>query len=72
MPNLHEPARNHRRLLPLIRYALREGWEISRTAGGHLRFIKAGLPPIYTSAIDAKRRETGRHPAPGANEADNG
>ncbi|QQC64380.1 hypothetical protein [Paraburkholderia ginsengisoli] len=56
MPNVHELARGHRKLRPLIEYALREGWDVERTAGGHLKFLKPGLPPIYTSATASDHR----------------
>lgn len=56
MSNPHELARGHKRLLPLIEYALSEGWEVSRTSGGHLRFLKPGLPPIYTSSTASDHR----------------
>lgn len=56
MPNAHELARGHKRLLPLIEFALREGWEVTRTAGGHLRFFKAGLAPIFTSSTPSDHR----------------
>ncbi|HEV2682584.1 hypothetical protein [Paraburkholderia aspalathi] len=56
MPNAHELARGHRRLRPLIEYALREGWEVQRTAGGHLKFLKPGLPPIFTSGTTSDYR----------------
>jgi hypothetical protein len=48
--------RGHKRLKPLIDFALREGWEVIRTSGGHLKFIKHGLPPIYTSATASDHR----------------
>jgi len=56
MPNAHDLCRGHKRLLPLVKFALREGWEISRTAGGHLKFTKSGLPSIYTSATPSDHR----------------
>ena len=28
------PARGYKRLKPLIEFALNEGWEVTRTAGG--------------------------------------
>lgn len=52
----HELARGHKQLLPLIEFALREGWSISRTSGGHLKFIKPGLPPIFTSSTASDHR----------------
>ncbi|WP_230414001.1 type II toxin-antitoxin system HicA family toxin [Collimonas silvisoli] len=56
MSNARSLARGHKRLLPLIEYALREGWDVSRTSGGHLRFLKPGLPPIYTSSTASDYR----------------
>lgn len=56
MSNAHELARGHKRLLPLIEHALSEGWNVSRTPGGHLKFVKPGLPPIYTSATASDHR----------------
>lgn len=56
MSNAHELARGHKRLLPLIEYALSEGWNVSRTSGGHLKFVKPGLQPIYTSATASDHR----------------
>ncbi|MFW7269185.1 type II toxin-antitoxin system HicA family toxin [Gluconacetobacter sp. Hr-1-5] len=56
MSNARELARGHKRLLPLIEYALSAGWSVRRTAGGHLKFVKEGLPPIYTSATASDHR----------------
>ncbi|MFJ5483785.1 type II toxin-antitoxin system HicA family toxin [Pectobacterium actinidiae] len=56
MSNAHELARGHKRLLPLIEYALNEGWEVVRTPGGHLKFTKPGLPPIFTSSTASDHR----------------
>ncbi|EKY3918165.1 type II toxin-antitoxin system HicA family toxin [Yersinia enterocolitica] len=52
----HELARGHKHLLPLIEFALSEGWSVSRTSGGHLKFIKPGLPPIFTSSTASDHR----------------
>lgn len=48
MSIVHELCRGHTRLRPLIELALSEGWEVSRTAGGQLRFMKPGFPVIVT------------------------
>ncbi|HAB5395171.1 type II toxin-antitoxin system HicA family toxin [Serratia nematodiphila] len=56
MSDAHELARGHKQLLPLIEYALSEGWAVSRTAGGHLKFLKPGLPPIFTSSTASDHR----------------
>ncbi|MBH2031306.1 type II toxin-antitoxin system HicA family toxin [Pseudomonas veronii] len=56
MSNAHELARGHKRLLPLIEHALSEGWNVSRTPGGHSKLVKPGLPPIYTSATASDHR----------------
>lgn len=47
--------REHKRLKPLIDLAVQEGWRVASTPGGHLRFFKQGLPPIFTGA-------TAKHP----------
>jgi len=52
------PARGYKRLKPLIEFALNEGWEVTRTAGGHLRFTKPGLPAIYTGSTPSDHRST--------------
>lgn len=56
MSDARKLARGHKQLLPLIEYALSEGWLVSRTAGGHLKFVKAGLPPIFTSSTASDHR----------------
>lgn len=56
MSNVHELARGHKRLRALIEFALAEGWNVSRTPGGHLKFLKPGLPPIYTSSTASDHR----------------
>lgn len=56
MVNARELCRGHKQLLPLVEYALKEGWIVSRTSGGHLRFIKPGLPTIFTSSTVSDHR----------------
>lgn len=56
MANPHDLCRGHKRLLPLVEFALREGWDVTRTPGGHLKFVKPGLPPIYTSSTASDHR----------------
>ncbi len=56
MSTIHELCRGHKRLRPLIEFAMREGWQVSRTAGGHLRFVKPGLPPIFTASTASDHR----------------
>ncbi|MBJ7223615.1 MULTISPECIES: type II toxin-antitoxin system HicA family toxin [unclassified Brenneria] len=56
MSNARELARGHKQLLPFIEYALNEGWEVVRTAGGHLKFAKPGMPPIFTSSTASDHR----------------
>lgn len=51
MSTVHELCRGHKQLIPLVAYALAEGWNVVRTAGGHLKFTKPGLPPIFTSSM---------------------
>lgn len=56
MSAAHTLHRGHKRLKPLIDFALREGWEVVRTPGGHLQFTKPGLPPIYTGSTAGDHR----------------
>lgn len=56
MSNAHDICRGQKRLRPLVEFALREGWTVSRTAGGHLKFEKPGLPPMFTSFTASDRR----------------
>ncbi|TBU88465.1 type II toxin-antitoxin system HicA family toxin [Phytopseudomonas dryadis] len=56
MTSARDLCRGHKRLLPLVEFALREGWKVSRTAGGHLKFVKPGLPPIFTSSTASDHR----------------
>lgn len=32
----------------LMRFAMHHGWQVERTNGGHLRFLKRGCPPVFT------------------------
>ena len=48
--------RGNKRLRPLIEFALSEGWKVARTPGGHLKFTKQGLPPIYTGSTASDHR----------------
>ncbi|MDH4564544.1 MULTISPECIES: type II toxin-antitoxin system HicA family toxin [unclassified Pseudomonas] len=61
MSSAHELCCNHKRLLPLVVFALREDWKVHHTAGGHLTFTKPGLSPIFTSstASDYRANENG-------------
>lgn len=47
--------RDHKHLQSLIDLAVREGWTVSRTPGGHLKFTKQGLPPIYIGVMPDNR-----------------
>lgn len=49
MSNIRDLCFGNKRLLPLVTFAIHEGWEVSRTSGGHLKFTKAGFTPIFTS-----------------------
>lgn len=40
----------------LADYAISQGWTVSRTSGGHIRFTKPGCPPIYTSSTPSDPR----------------
>lgn len=52
----HDLCRGHKQLRALIDFALGEGWSVVRTSGGHLKFTKRGLTPIYTSATASDHR----------------
>lgn len=56
MPNARDLCRGHKRLRPLVEYALNEGWQVVRTPGGHLKFTKAGLPPVFTGSTASDHR----------------
>ena len=56
MPNPRDLCRGHKRLRPLIEYALSEGWQVVRTPGGHLKFTKPGLPPVFTGSTPSDHR----------------
>lgn len=45
-------------LTKVIRAAEREGWEVSATRGGHVRFRKAGSPLVITSSTPGDARAT--------------
>lgn len=42
---------DHNDMQPLIDFVIGEGWTVSRMSGGHLKFTKQGLPPIYTGVM---------------------
>lgn len=48
--------RGHKRLKPLIDFALMEGWEVARTPGGHLFFNDPATTEIYTGATASDHR----------------
>jgi hypothetical protein len=56
MPNPRDLCRGHKRLRPWIEYALSEGWQVVRTPGGHLKFTKAGLAPVFTGSTPSDHR----------------
>jgi len=56
MPSARDLARGRSRMLPLIVFTLREGWNVSRAASGRLTFDKAGLPPIFTGSVPTDRQ----------------
>lgn len=70
MSSVYELCHGHKRLLLLIEFALSDGWEVHRTPGGHLKFVKPNLPPIFTCSTASghqacqnawtRRRRTGR------------
>lgn len=32
----------------IVRFAVDHGWNVERTRSGHVRFVKAGCPPVFT------------------------
>ncbi len=40
----------------LAEFALSEGWTLSRSNNGHLKFTKAGYTPIFTSCTPSDHR----------------
>lgn len=56
MSAAHTLHRGRKRLKPLIDFAMKEGWTVVRTPGGHLKFTKPGLPPIYTGSTASDHR----------------
>lgn len=56
MSSAHELSRGHKQLRGLIEFALQYGWTVVRTPGGHLKFSKPGLPPIYTGSTASDYR----------------
>lgn len=47
-------ARQSLRLL--VAFAIANGWSVSRTHGGHIKFTKQGLTPIFTSSTASDHR----------------
>ena len=56
MSSAYDICRGHKRIRSLVEFAMREGWTVSRTAGGHLTFEKPGLPPIFTGSTASDHR----------------
>lgn len=56
MSSAYELCHGHKRLLLLIEFALSEGWEVHRTPGGQLKFVKPSLPPIFTGSTASDHR----------------
>lgn len=56
MSSTDDICRGHKRLRPLIQFALSQGWQVSRTPSGHFKFVKAGMPPIFTSFTTSDHR----------------
>ncbi|WP_430446189.1 MAG: type II toxin-antitoxin system HicA family toxin [Pseudomonas piscis] len=53
---MSRPPKVHERLRHLVEFAISNGWAVSRSAGGHLRFKKTGCSDIYTSATPGDHR----------------
>ncbi|OPE38091.1 hypothetical protein IPC881_07120 [Pseudomonas aeruginosa] len=58
MSSISKRRRGHQRLLVLIEFALREGWDVRRTPAGQLKLVKPGLPPIFTRSTASDLRAT--------------
>lgn len=54
--NASEPENYAGQLQPFIRYALKTGWKVSGQEKGPLRFVKPGLPAIYTLSLANRER----------------
>lgn len=48
--SIRSPKTVGKDLQGLVAFAQGEGWTVTRTEGGHLRFTKPGRAPIYTSS----------------------
>jgi len=46
----------HESVRRLAKFAIDEGWTLSRSNSGHLKFSKAGFTPIFTSCTPSDRR----------------
>jgi len=40
----------------LMTFAIANGWRVRRTQGGHIKFSKGGLTPIFTSSTPSDYR----------------
>ena len=56
MSSAYEFCHCQKRLLLLIEFASSEGWEVRRMSGGHMKLVKPGLPPIFTSLTASDHR----------------
>ncbi|PJX11507.1 hypothetical protein CQW32_04630 [Pseudomonas putida] len=56
MSSVSELCRGHKQFLPLIEFALREGWDVRRSPADQLKFVKPGLPPIFTRSTAGGHR----------------
>ncbi|APQ10976.1 hypothetical protein BJP27_05480 [Pseudomonas oryzihabitans] len=55
-PSLSPRDIGKKHLRALVAFALGEGWVVTRTQGGHLRFTKTGYAPIFTSSTPSDHR----------------
>lgn len=54
---MSKPIRVARRNLRLLMaFAIANGWNVTRTHGGHIKFTKQGLTPIFTSSTASDHR----------------
>lgn len=54
---MRNPLRGaHDSVRRLAEFALSEGWTLTRSNSGHLKFSKAGFTPIFTSCTPSDHR----------------
>ncbi len=46
----------HKSLRPVLAYARDHGFQVDRTAGGHLRIHRPGCPPVFSASTPSDHR----------------